>query len=871
MPCGYAVTIPDIPSSIILRSFTPILTLLAIVSCDSGRLDTSPGVSWDLAQHRAATISDIRYGLTLSIPEATDERITGVESITLNLADTTLPLVLDFRSQEQDVLAVHSLGRELPHEIVSGHIVIPGEALTLGTNVVELKFLAGDLSLNRNPEFLYTLFVPDRAATAFPSFDQPNLKAIFELTLETPATWKAVANSPLLRADTADGRITREFAPTRPISTYLFSFAAGEFRIETGERSGRVMHMYHRETDTAKVARNRDAVFDLHATALDWLEEYTGIPYPFDKFDFVLIPSFQYGGMEHPGAILYRASSVLLDESTTKNQELGRASLIAHETTHMWFGDLVTMAWFDDVWTKEVFANFMAAKIVNPSYPEINHDLRFLLSHYPAAYAIDRSDGANPIRQELDNLINAGTLYGAIIYQKAPIVMRHLERLIGEDTFRSGMQEYLTTFRYDNATWPDLIAILDQKTARDLQAWSRVWVQEPGRPTIHTELDIAADGIVRSLQLTQSDPADRGRTWIQQLDVALGWDDSISITSVDLADTTVDVPDADGLAAPRFVLAAGQGVGYGLFQLDTASTTYLLDHLTSIDDPLTRAASWVTLWDAVLEGTVTPQRFLDLILAALPAEDEELNVQRILGYLNETFWHYVSPVDRESIAPTVEKLLWTQLEQSPSTSLKAAYFNSYAAAALSGTGVNKLLEIWRKDMEIAGLQLSERDYTSLAQELALREIPEASEVLSQQHDRIENPDRRARFEFVLPALSADPAVRDSFFQSLKAPSNREHEPWVLEGVSFLHHPLRADQAVGYIMPSLELLEEIQLTGDIFFPKRWLDATLGGHSRPEAADIVRQFLESSSDYYPTRLRMKILQAADPLLRAARIVY
>ena len=141
--------------------------------------------------------------------------------------------------------------------------------------------------------------------------------------------------------------------------------------------------MFHRETDAAKVARNRDAIFDLHARALAWLEDYTGIPYPFGKFDFVLIPSFQFGGMEHPGAIYYNASGLLLDETATQNQLLGRASVISHETAHMWFGDLVTMKWFNDVWMKEVFANFMAAKIVNPSFPTVNHDLRFLLSELP--------------------------------------------------------------------------------------------------------------------------------------------------------------------------------------------------------------------------------------------------------------------------------------------------------------------------------------------------------------------------------------------------------------------------------------------------------------------------------------------------------
>ena len=191
--------------------------------------------------------------------------------------------------------------------------------------------------------------------------------------------------------------------------------------------------------------------------------------------------------MEHAGKILYNASGLMLDESATQNQLLGRASVIAHETAHMWFGDLVTMRWFNDVWMKEVFANFMAAKIVNPSFPTVNHDLRFLLSNYPSAYEVDRTPGANPIRQQLDNLNEAGSMYGAIIYQKAPIVMRHLEALLGADNFRDGLREYLKAHAFANATWSDLIAVLDARTPIDLQQWSQVWVDQPGRPTIETD------------------------------------------------------------------------------------------------------------------------------------------------------------------------------------------------------------------------------------------------------------------------------------------------------------------------------------------------------------------------------------------------
>ncbi len=432
----------------IAKPFRHDLCLLAIgvvatISCDSvDELDVSPGVSWALAAHRAGTISELRYNLSFHIPRSREERIQGWEVVSFTLSDPRQPLVLDFKDPAENVLSVKMNGSDMVYETVNDHVVVPSDALREGPNALEIEFLTGDGSLNRSDNFLYTLFVPDRARFAFPVFDQPDLKARYSLTLSVPSHWRAVSNGARSSHEISGDRATLVFADTKPISTYLFSFAAGEFRVETGERDGRTFHMYHRETDDAKVARNREAAFDLHAAALRWMEDYTGISYPFDKFDFVLIPSFQYGGMEHPGAILYRQSRILLDESATQNELLGRASVIAHETAHMWFGDLVTMQWFDDVWMKEVFANFMAAKIVNPSFPDVNHDLRFLLAHYPAAYEIDRTRGANPIRQPLENLQEAGTLYGPIIYQKAPIVMKHLEILMGEERFRGGLREY---------------------------------------------------------------------------------------------------------------------------------------------------------------------------------------------------------------------------------------------------------------------------------------------------------------------------------------------------------------------------------------------------------------------------------------------
>jgi aminopeptidase N len=841
------------------------LWLTAMLQAASSNGAPGAGVSLTLAQERAARISELRYDLHFVIPSSVSERVAGQGTIRFQLPDASAPLALDFSEPAARISSLSVNGRALEARVVDGHLMLPAASLQAGTNEVSLAFFAGDASLNRNPDFMYTLFVPARAHLAFPCFDQPDLKARWTLALDVPSGWEVLANGAETHRQEASGRLKVAFAETPPLPTYLFAFAAGKFSVETGERAGRTFRMFHRETDAAKVARNRDAIFDLQAASLAWLERYTGIPYPWGKFDFLLVPSFQFGGMEHAGAIFYNASGLLLDPSATQNQKLGRASVIAHETAHMWFGDLVTMRWFDDVWMKEVFANFMAAKIVNPSFPEINHELRFLYSNYPAAYDVDRTPGTNAIRQKLENLDEAGSLYGAIIYQKAPIVMRQLEGILGQAPFRDGLQEYLRGHAFGNATWSDLIALLDRRTPEDLAAWSHAWVDEAGRPTITTELRVA-DGRITRLAFAQHDPLRRrGLTWNQRLQVVVSSSKGTRVLPVRLSGVVTEVPDAVGLPAPDFVLPTGGGIGYGDFALDDGSLAYLLAHVPAIEDPLTRGAASVTLWEQMLDGRAAPAAMLALAMRALPLERDELNVARILGYTGQTYWRFLDDSARSTTSPELERVLRAGLDGAGTASLKSAWFSALRDTARSRPVVEWLERIWRKTETVPGLTLAEPDYINLALELAVREVPAWREILDQQLARTENPDRKARLAFVRPALSPDQATRDAFFESLKDVKNRRREPWVLEGLSYLHHPLRAAASEKYIAVSLDMLREIQRTGDIFFPKRWTDATLSGHSSTSSARIVTDFIAALPPDYPDRLRRVLLSSSDDLLR------
>jgi aminopeptidase N len=596
------------------------------------------------------------------------------------------------------------------------------------------------------------------------------------------------------------------------------------------------------------------------------LERYFGRPYPYAKLDLIAAPEFLYGAMENAGAIVFADRALLLDPEIASSDQRNRMhGTLAHEMAHMWFGDLVTMKWFSDVWMKEVFANYMAAKIVNPAFPTLNHELRFLLDYYPAAYGVDRTAGTNEIRQPLENLNDAGTLYGAIIYQKAPIVMRQLETLTGPDAFQDGLREYLGTYAFKNATWPDLIAMLDRRTPEDLAAWSHAWVEERGRPVIRVELSLS-NGRVDKLVLTQSDPLPpRALVWNQRLQAAVGGPAGVTLVPVQLNAPRVEVADARGLPA-SFVLVNGGGIAYGEIHLDAASLAWLTRHLPEVGDDLTRGAAWVTLWDALLDGELKPGTLLDLAVTALPAEKNELNVSRILAYTRGAYWQFTDGGARVKLAPRLEQVLRAGLDAAPSQTLKAAWFGALRDVAQTPATVAWLTRVWNGEETIAGLTLAEPDFIRLAEELAVRGVPDAASVLDRQIARTKNPDRKAQLVFVRPALAANPAERDAWFASLADVANRRHEPWVLEGVRYLHHPLRAAESEKFVEPSLVMLREIQRTGDIFFPKRWMDATLNGHMTRATAATVRAFLARQSPDYPERLRRIILSSADDVFRA-----
>lgn len=825
------------------------------------------GVPYQLAVDRAQRIKEIHYDLTFHLPAEKVLPVTGEEMVTFRLDSLgQTDLFLDFKS-DRPIAGMTINGTPKDQVITNEHLQLPIADLKRGDNIIKLHFTAGNAALNRNTDFLYTLLVPDRARTLFPCFDQPDLKAVFTLSLTMPADWKVIANAPL-KDSTREGDSCRlHFGPSDKISTYLFAFAAGKFSATTQVVEGHPMRFLYRETDSTKLRLSIDSIFRIEGQALQFLQSYTGILYPFQKFDFVAIPDFQFGGMEHVGAIQYKASTLFLDSGATREQYISRSNLLSHETAHMWFGDMVTMKWFNDVWMKEVFANFMADKLSNLTLAQNNYELKFLTDHYPAAYSIDRTGGAHPIRQVLDNLNEAGSLYGNIIYHKAPIVMRQLEQLMGTDAFRDGLRDYLKKYAGANASWPDLINALQPHTTIDLNAWNSVWVDGAGRPVFTYDLK-TKKGKITDLTISQKGEDGSKRTWPQLFKIALIYDNRVEEIPVNSNNAVIHVTEAIGKGQPNSILFNSNGQGYGIFPVDEKIMPWLFGMDTNAS-ALLRASAYINSYENMLAGRIfTPRFLLDFDRRLLADEPEELDLNILLDQLQSIYWRFLPKTERDSLAGDLEQDCWSAMKTVPAGNKRKLIFRTYTNIVLSKKGQDTLYTIWKTRTPPAGVILTEDDYTNLAAALALRDYPNSQNILDEQLSRISNADRKQRLLFLMPSLSGDESRRDSFFFSLQKPEARRRESLVLTAIGYLHHPLRAETAKKYLQPSLDWLEDIQRTGDVFFPQSWLQAGFGWCNTPAEADIVRGFLKAHP-HYNEKLKAKILQATDNLFRAERL--
>lgn len=792
----------------------------------------SKGVSKELAEHRKANISKVLYDLSFDIPANPREKVVGKAIISFNLK-MPQDVVLDFTGGFDGTCYVWNLKKKRrAAEVIyqNEHIIIPMASMLEGDNKIELHFTANDKALNRNEDYMYTLFVPDLARSVFPCFDQPDLRAVFVTSLKVPEGWKTITSDNVCQ-----------------LPTYLYSFVAGNFQEKTSVREGRPMRILYRETDPYKVAQ-LDQVFDEAAQALKWMEGYTGIACPFKEYGMVVLPGYQFGGMEHPGAIQMNDRRIFLEKNATQEEKAARLELIAHETAHLWFGDLVSLKWFEDVWAKEVLANFMAAKITRRTFSRVDHELNFLKTYQNRAIAIDRTDGTHPIAQELNNLNHASLLYDNIIYDKAPVMMRMLEEVMGAPEMQTGLQKYLHDHLFNNASWDDLVATLDSAAPKaNVRQFSEVWVKQKGMPTIHTAYK---DG---NIVITQRDPYKRGIVWPQKFQVRLIYELGTSRTvNVDMKDSTFTIKVS---GKPNYIVPNYDGKGYGHFTLDDEYSVILPKRLITTRNDLNRYALLLTIHDNYLLGRIPPSHFGELYRFMMK-ERNPLIMSTAVDHMFKIAFD-LAPEQRK----TLELCMMDLLGENRTKECRQFIIRKLGSNASSPELLDKIYSIWQNHNDPL---FNEQDYMNWAYRLAIVRGDTYHPVLAAQRKRLKTEDERREFDYISRVCSPDPALRTKLFNEILQPQNREQEPWALKAVQLLNSDVYEPVSNTLIEPGLKSLEYIQQTSDIFFPTNWLQAMLGSHKSKEARLIVEKFIISNPNF-PEHLRNKIFEAAWTIMK------
>ena len=856
-------------------------SLSKVVPATDTRELMKPGVSARLAAVRGAQIFNVRYDLRLDV--------TGRDTAAGRVAVTFRSMrrgdvVIDFRGLAVDSLRVNGLAKAVSSARWNGaHLVIDSALVVSGENRVDIAFrsliASAGASIIRThdatdkSDYLYTLLVPSDANLLFPCFDQPDLKARVTLTLVTPVGWTALANGENLSRVAGATAVTHRFTETKPLSTYLIAFAAGPWKVETrqvaiSDGGANVPVSMWTRASRAKEAE-ADSLIQMNARALRWLGTWFGVPYAFDKYEFLLAPAFPFGGMEHPGAVFYNEESFIYRERPTTTQLLGRQATTFHEVAHQWFGDYFTMKWFDDLWLKEGFATYMAAKMQADLTPDANAWKTFYLRNKPVAYSTDATAGTTPVWQTLGNLDQAKSNYGPIVYNKAPSILKQLNYLVGDAAFQRGVQELLRQNKYSNATWRELLLAIGTASGRDLTSWGAQWILRPGMPIVEQRL-VVRNGRIASLTLTQraAQPSVSGAgAWPIKMQVLLAYADGKSERlPVEMRTTSLEVTAARDKPAPAFVFANEGDYGYALVLPDSASVTWLEQHIGTVRDDFLRAMLWGSLWDLVREARLAPERFAALALREIPNEKDEQLSGSLVGRLGTALTRYASSAARDSLLPRVDAMLLAGAGDT--TKVYGTRKNFLDASIGLARNEAQLTRIagWLDGDSAMGLPLRAPTRWAIVTRLVSRGAADGEARLAAETRRDSTNEGR-RLAFVAAAARPVAANKQALFtQWFNDPGLNEE--WVTSSLRAFNDPEHASMTRKFLEPALDTLPWIQKNRRIFFLGSWLGAVLGGQASAESLKAVDAWLRLHPDL-PTDLRQKILQSRDELERTVAI--
>ena len=525
--------------------------------------------------------------------------------------------------------------------------------------------------------YLYTQYEPADCRRVYPCFEQPDLKARWRFAVAAPAGWQVLSNGAEIDREAIAGGVRVRFAETLPLSSYITAVAAGPYHRVEGVWEGPSGAVALGVLCRASLASHLDAdeILDITRRGLAFFGEAFGLEYPWGTYDQIFVPEYNLGAMENPGLVTFTESYVFRGASTAAQHE-ARANTILHEMAHMWFGDLTTMRWWDDLWLKESFADFMGAHaaVVAGGFPD--GWVTFASRRKGWAYVQDQLPTTHPIVADIPDLEAAKLNFDGITYAKGASVLKQLVAFVGEEAFFRGARRYFADHAYGNTALPDLLAALESASGRDLRAWSAAWLQTSGISRIAVEP--VADG---TLALAQSDPRPH------RLTVGLYGRDGDRLVrrrgielDVTAERTTLDASLADEDIV--LVVPNDDDRTYAKVRLDAASTDAAAAGLATIDDALARAVVWAALWDATRDGELPVVRYLEIVRRHAPAEPNVALLADTLAHADAAIGHYAAAEARSDLAAQWLEACWQALWTAHAGSdAQLAWARAVAAAA----------------------------------------------------------------------------------------------------------------------------------------------------------------------------------------------
>jgi aminopeptidase N len=509
--------------------------------------------------------------------------------------------------------------------------------------------------------YLYTQFeVPD-ARRVFASFEQPDLKATFQFTVKAPAGWTVISNSPT--PEPKDD--VWVFEPTPRISTYITALIVGPYHSvhSVYEKDGQSVPLGIYCRPSLAEFLDSDAIFEVTRQGFEWFQEKFDYAYPFEKYDQLFVPEFNAGAMENAGAVTIRDQYVFRSKVTDAAYEL-RAETILHELAHMWFGDLVTMEWWNDLWLNESFATYtsIACQAYHPDSRWPHSWTTFANSMKTWAYRQDQLPSTHPIMAEIRDLDDVLVNFDGITYAKGASVLKQLVAYVGMDEFFRGVQAYFKTHAFGNTRLSDLLGALEETSGRDLGTWSQKWLQTAGINVLRPEIETDADGVITSFAVRQEAPAlpagAQGEPTLRPHRIAVGLyeldADSGKLVRAERIELDVDgeltaVPQLAGKRRPAVILLNDDDLSYAKVRLDEDSLAFVTEHLGDFESSLPRALCWASAWDMTRDAELATRDYLALVLSGIGKESDIGVVQSLHLQVKLAIELYADPAAREAL------------------------------------------------------------------------------------------------------------------------------------------------------------------------------------------------------------------------------